>query len=465
MIYLKTSVGMEIREEDLLVSSLQSNFAAGVFTHFARIRNFRTRDRAEVRRELDAYFKTNRLTRDNVVLGIPRRDIVIRHLDLPVEVADNLKQVVEYQVQSFEPTEEEPFSYDFALLRTAKNSKRLSVLLVMVKKSLLDAQLDLLRELGVRPVSVTGGSLGLVNLFVHNRKDIEGKTFFVADLTPSGLELAAVRNGSLAYSRHTGKSGDAPWKQVLLAEVDLAAAKVGLGPQDAIEQIVLAGESAESARQELGEDLQDCNLIGQTVRYEMPPDLRRQLQVAAPSLGLALTGMTRRPEIKVNLLPAALRIKQTRWAYVPSIVLGLAVLSLIAALTFRGVVQEQVLVRKLDQEIDALKPRVDRVQAVRTQSESLEKRTATVEDLLRRRDLNLELLQELTTLLPADTYLTVYQNRDGTIQLSGLSASAPDLIPKLEKSALLKDVVLRGTVFRDPQSGKDRFNFEAKLER
>ena len=79
--------------------------------------------------------------------------------------------------------------------------------------------------------------------------------------------------------------------------------------------------------------------------------------------------------------------------------------------------------------------------------------------------MNLELLQELTAQLPADTYLTVYQNRDGVIQLSGLSTSAPDLIPKLEKSALLKDVVQRGTVFRDVQTGKDRFNFEAKLER
>ncbi len=465
MIYLKTSVGMEIRDDDLLVSSLQSNFAAGVFTHFARIRNFRTRDRAEVRRELDAFFKSNRLTRDNVVLGIPRRDIVIRHLDLPVEVADNLKQVVEYQVQSFEPTEEERFSYDFAPLRSAKNAKRLSVLLVMVKKSLLDAQLDLLRELGVRPVAVTGGSLGLINLFLHNRKDLEGKTFFVADLTPTGLELAAVRNGSLAYSRHAAKPEAAPWKDVLLAEVDLAAGKVGLGPQDSIEQVMLAGEAAEAARQEIGEDLQDCSLIGQMVRYEMPPDLRRQLQVAAPSLGLALTGLTRRPEIRVNLLPAALRITQTRWAYVPSVVLGLAVLALAVALGFRQNVQEQMLTRKLDREIESLKPRVEQVQAVRTQAEALEKRTATVEDLLRRRDLNLELLQELTTLLPADTYLTLFQNRDGTIQLSGLSTSAPDLIPKLENSALLKDVVQRGTVFRDPQSGKDRFNFEAKLQR
>ena len=52
MIYLKTSIGIEIRGEDLLISSLQRNLAAGVFTRFGRIRNFRTRDRTEVRREI-----------------------------------------------------------------------------------------------------------------------------------------------------------------------------------------------------------------------------------------------------------------------------------------------------------------------------------------------------------------------------------------------------------------------------
>ena len=79
--------------------------------------------------------------------------------------------------------------------------------------------------------------------------------------------------------------------------------------------------------------------------------------------------------------------------------------------------------------------------------------------------MNLEVLQELTAILPPDTFLTVYNNRNGSIQLAGSSSSAPDLIPQLEKSALLKDVVQRGTIFKDAQTGKDRFNFEAKLER
>lgn len=79
--------------------------------------------------------------------------------------------------------------------------------------------------------------------------------------------------------------------------------------------------------------------------------------------------------------------------------------------------------------------------------------------------MNLEILRELTNVLPPDTYLSTYTYRDGTITLVGLSGSASDLIPKLDKSPLLKDVVQRGQIFKDPQTGKDRFTYEVKLER
>jgi hypothetical protein len=79
--------------------------------------------------------------------------------------------------------------------------------------------------------------------------------------------------------------------------------------------------------------------------------------------------------------------------------------------------------------------------------------------------MNLEVLRELTAILPSDTFLTVYQNTEGTINISGSSSSAEKLIPQLENSPLLKEVTQRGTVFRDVQTGKYRFTFEMKLER
>jgi Tfp pilus assembly protein PilN len=465
MIYLKTSIGVELRGEDILFSALQSNFSGGVFTHFKRIKLFRLSSRVDLQREINHFFKSNRLSKDNIVLGIPRKDIVLRYLDLPPEVADNLKQVVQYQVQSFEPTEEDRYYYDYALINNNSPRKKLSILLVMVRKAVLDYHLDLLNELGIRPTTIVGSSMGLANIFLYSRKEVRDKTFMLADLSSSGIELLALRHGALVYSREVAKENNQSWKDLILNEVDEAASKMRLEPEDAVEKIILAGESSESAHGELKVSIPDCELMKSSMPFDIPGENKPFLQEASSALVLAFTGAVRRPAIKINLLPGELRIHQTRWAYVPFVILGLAIIALLLAFGFRQTFQNQVLIRELDQEIKKLDAPVKRVQSIQTQAEDLGKRIQSIEGILQKRDMNLEILQELTAILPQDTYLISYNYKDGTIQLAGLSGSSSDLIPKLEKSSLLKDVVQKGPIFKDPQTGKDRFSYEAKLEK
>jgi Tfp pilus assembly protein PilN len=465
MIYLRTSVGIELRSEDMLISSIQSNFSGNVFTHFKRIANYRSRDKEELRREVTLFFRSHGLSRDDVVLGIPRKDLILRYLDLPAEVADNLKQVVKYQVQSFEPTEEDKFYHDFALLGNTGTNKRLSVLLVMARKALLDEHLKLLYELGIRPAAITGASMALCNVLLHNRKDLQGKTFVLADLSPQKIELVALHNGAFVYSREALKREDQNWKDLVLAEINEAASKIRLDPDASLEKIALAGEASESAHEEIRTVVPECELIGKSLQLAFSEETRNHLQEASSAIGLAYTGMVRHPLIKMNLLPEQYRVHQTRWAYVPFAILSLAVVGLLLALGLNQTVRNKELIRKLDAQILALKAPVDRVQAVRNQTEELGKRIRSLDDLLGKRDMNLDILRELANVLPPDTFLASYIYRDGTVTLTGYSGSASDLIPKLENSPLLKDVAQKGSIFKDQQTGKDRFSYEAKLER
>lgn len=103
---------------------------------------------------------------------------------------------------------------------------------------------------------------------------------------------------------------------------------------------------------------------------------------------------------------------------------------------------------------------------MRDQPQNLEKKVNAVEVPLFQRDQNLEILRELTGLLPPDTVLRVYRNLDCMILLSGVCApsSSSDLMEKLEKSPFLKDVT-SAAGFRDARTGKDVFNFSAKCEK
>lgn len=465
MIYLKTSVGIELRGEDMLISSLQGNFSGGVFTHFKRIANYSQRDKESLRQEVLNFFRSSGLSKDNVVLGIPRKDIILRNLDLPSEVEDNLKQVMQYQVQSFEPAEGEQYYYDYSLLGGPGTPKRLSILLAMVKKSTLDDYLLMLSGFGIRPVAIAGSSMGLANIFLHNRKDVRDKTFVLADLKPSSVEVLALSNGTVAYSREVPREADQSWRTLLLNEIGEAISSIRLGPESSLEQIVLAGESSESAYDEIKAAIPDCKLMKYFISEEMPGENKAHVQEAASALGLAFSGMTRNASVKVNLLPEKLRIRQTRWAYVPAAILGVAILVLLFALGFHETFQKQSLLRLYNSLIEADTARVQQANSYRGEAEKLEKRIKSIEALLRSKDMNLEILRELTSILPSDTYLNSYSNMDGNIRIGGFSGSPYDLITKLEKSPLLKDVVQRGPVRMDRQTGKDPFTLEMKLEK
>jgi hypothetical protein len=103
---------------------------------------------------------------------------------------------------------------------------------------------------------------------------------------------------------------------------------------------------------------------------------------------------------------------------------------------------------------------------IRGQTQNLENKMDAAEAPLFRRDQNLEILSELTGLLPPDTVLTFYGNRDCMIQLRGIcpAALSSDLMEKLEKSPFLKDVTSAG-IFRDPQTGKDVFALSARCKK
>ncbi len=464
MFYIKTSIGVEIRDRDLVLSCLQSNFSAGVFTHFHRIVDYASRDPKEVAREVSGFFKQNRLDTENIVLGIPRADAVVRQLDLPKEVEGNLKQVVFYQVQSFEPTEEDKFYYDYVPFKSTRQDKRLQVLLVLIRKSLLDGYLETLQTLGIHPARVLVSSLALTNLFLEGRKERKSKTYIIADLKGAGFDLIAIKDGQLVYSRGSDRDPEVPWKDVILQELELAASKSRLGPDDSIEKLFLAGEESEPVRRELEEHLEECALLGSDLRFEMPVAQRRHLPEATTSLALALSGLVRRPALQLDLLPPDRRASQGRWAYVPAAVLGLVVLLLLVAMGFRETVQEQGLARKLDAEIRSLEQRVAEVQKISNEADALRTRALSMEKLLSKRDCNLEILKEFTLILPPDTYLNMYQNRGGKIKVTGSSVTSTELIPKLEESSLLQDVRQSGTIFKDTRSGKDRFNFEATVE-
>lgn len=72
-------------------------------------------------------------------------------------------------------------------------------------------------------------------------------------------------------------------------------------------------------------------------------------------------------------------------------------------------------------------------------------------------------LENLSTELPAHTYLTSLSVRDDAVRIGGLSEDAPALIQILEGTDLLSEVRFASPTMRDMVSGRDRFEIDGRL--
>jgi general secretion pathway protein L len=76
----------------------------------------------------------------------------------------------------------------------------------------------------------------------------------------------------------------------------------------------------------------------------------------------------------------------------------------------------------------------------------------------------LNLIKEMTGVLPKNTWLSRLRITDSTIEIEGYSASATEILPKLEASTYLKKAEFSSPTFRDTRLNADRFIIKMEIE-
>ncbi len=139
-----------------------------------------------------------------------------------------------------------------------------------------------------------------------------------------------------------------------------------------------------------------------------------------------------------------------------------------AALLAAGLValplhRQQAVLAELEAHLDARRSEAAAVQILRRQVAE----TAGISDLLvdrkRARPAVVALLNEITRLLPDDTWLLQIRMFDDQLTMAGYSSAASSLIPILEGSELFAEVRFEAPVTLDGRIGMERFNLSASI--
>jgi general secretion pathway protein L len=166
----------------------------------------------------------------------------------------------------------------------------------------------------------------------------------------------------------------------------------------------------------------------------------------------------------LNLLPAEKRkADNTKRANKLTLLLVVIAFCLFLAVLYVPLIKQNDLLSQLETEIDNSRDVVAKLKDLKLQKEALFDKTNFL--ISKRNDYVpvIDVLNELTRIIPDDTWLIRFSLTNGEIQLQGESAIASSMIQSIESSDILTDVKFRSPVVNNEATQKDKFNISAKL--
>jgi len=181
-------------------------------------------------------------------------------------------------------------------------------------------------------------------------------------------------------------------------------------------------------------------------------------------LGLAPTGVdvsTPDGPLGINLLPQALRYHvvnqraRVNWA-IGAVTVFLLIFVMVQSLWLR---EHQI--EAISEAIEDVRSEALAVQQIRKQIDDASEAAGFLQNRKIENGYKLEMLAELTRVLPEDTYLDRLSLHQGTTQMQGKSGNAQALIELINNSEYFENASFRGPTRLDNRSGKEIFDLTA----
>jgi len=408
------------------------------------------------------FISKHQISRDQVFISIPREKAILRFLRFPLAAKENLRQVLEYETPKYTPFDQEDLYFDYQIIQEDKEG--IELLAVFVKKEEISLYLSMLKKIGIEPFAIQIPSVAALNLFFYHQGEKYRERSILLDMSTPFFEMNLLRGKKWEESLNIPASPEENNEETILEVLKksgwngewLSRAAFYVYGMDA------AGRGLPTLRQ--NDPVQEVSSPPlhriEVAKGEAKPDY------IYPSIGLPLMGLTK-TRFDFNLLPKEMRRKARQTLkYLSLILAGVALVFMISGLygTIRGYQNE---LGSLRTEIRLRKPIVDQVSKLKKENQELQKEVDEFSKITVGEVSKIEILKELTEILPSTVYIWNLKYTGKEIEISGFADSASDLIPLIDKSPLFERVEFSAPVTkeRDRRTGveKERERFKIKI--
>lgn len=466
MLFFNRALGIDFRTTRLVLILLEKSLGrVKVLSHATyELPPEEEKDEREARviGAINEFMVKNHIRKERVFVSIPREKVMARFIKLPGATRENLRKVIEYEIPKYTPFKSHEVYFDYVLLKEERDW--LILYSVFIKRSEIDSTLSLLKRIGIRPVAIQTPSISALNLFLWNKKPEREEFSVLIEVNEPFFEINLLRGENWQENYHLTLSENHWFPEVqkiirLSREEPLSEEKLNF---------YLYGMDKET-RRKYGIKEGEGQIFFPPIHKIRNQKDSDSIWVHYSSIGLPLGGLIK-TQVHLNLLPLEMREKKRKVGRVLLLMLlGLAILFGVNH-AIKGYLEFREEWSSTTEELKKLKPEVEAIEKLQKRKESLIKEVAELERIRIDEISKIEILKELTQLLPETAWIWNLKYNGKEIEISGFADSASDLISLLDKSPLFEKVEFLAPVTKERQmrpegpQEKERFRIKARIE-
>jgi general secretion pathway protein L len=396
--------------------------------------------------------------RDSLYVCVPQEQAVVHKVFLPLAAENNLRQVLEYEIERQLPFRRDEIYFDF--MPTGKQGDKIGVYLFAIPKKNLAPILDVLGSFGIKPDGVETTVTAIANYLLFCRRDLSDPAAVVGGQNDA-WEMVGVRalkglkrNAELLFSHSLSQTD---WSH-------------GAGKD--ILQECLAGSPKLFGWGEVDAFLHSVSTNGELKYEDLVASGNQRLagngNIAhphvLPAFGAALRGL-REASFTVNFLrqPGTVEGGGKMLSGINAVLMGLL---LICAVAWGASypTKDEIRLRQVQRENKKLEVAVEALRREEGQLERARKEASFLADFDQRKGDVLRILDELSKTVPTNAYLSNLRYRSGNLEIQGSAENASGLIPVLERSPLFENVGFNAPSNRG-RDNRETFSLKADVEK
>ena len=456
MLY-NNSIGIDIGRENISIVWLQSRLRGFVLMEQKKIPLMPGEEQqpmdkyGHIAALINSFIVNHNITSPAVYLAISDKRVILREVKFPLSVKKNFRDTISFELEKYVPFSKKQIYYDCQIVDENKQKNQLVILLIVIKKEDLDPWLQMIKlvDSGVSGLEVT--STALANGLAGQEFPSTFTAFAFIHHQENRQSVYLIHNRKLLAARDI--SDPAAGAEELLAPEIKTARINNLLPDGTLPVIV-------NQEDDLFKQVPEKKGKLTVQQLKLTESLSSTDYLAA--FGLAIQGQQKMPG-QINFVPELLRKKPDRTT--SHIMYGLIGLNLLLLLVWlgAGMVRHKVTAANYNKEISRLKKIVHDLPQLEKNVQGAEEKINILNSFQHNRPLTVDIVKELTRIIPASAWLDNFNLKDMTVEIEGKADSASDLIPLLESSPFFRDATFLSTISRT-REGKEKFKIQLRLE-